>query len=399
MHPDKQCWFKGEKGGLRRCQGTADAGKLWCHRKHHQTQGIVDETYENTKLPMVLADLVGQYAATPPPAAYMFGGMSMSLTNGIQPFQMQKFTLSNGKFQVEPLSKLVFENNFLPSELSELVGGFATTAEGRVPDEIHGLERSGSASCVIGDTIYVLGGEDSTKYSRIQTAMYSTLTDTWDTTSLPPIPSDCSRRMCSAVPVGISKIYFLGGAYNSRSNEMLLLDLETTPARWTNLVDAQCPRHGFTASCEINGVMYMIGGMQSRDGRWRPVDSVYTYNTKSDRPTWKVLGTRMPVATLSDHNGIVVYDDKIYLFGYNDVYTRETILTVFDPLKETFVQLASHPSERGPMYPFLLNDDHIYVVHGEGRLISKYDVEQDMWEILDVVISSEPRLRFNVVSV
>jgi hypothetical protein len=107
----------------------------------------------------------------------------------------------------------------------------------------------------------------------------------------------------------------------------------------------------------------------------------------------------MPVATLSDHNGIVVYDDKIYLFGYNDVYTRETILTVFDPLKETFVQLASHPSERGPMYPFLLNDDHIYVVHGEGRLISKYDVEQDMWEILDVVISSEPRLRFNVVSV
>jgi N-acetylneuraminic acid mutarotase len=293
----------------------------------------------------------------------------------------------------------VFENTFLPSELSELVGGFAATTEHRDPDEIHGLKGSGSATCVIGDTIYVLGGMDG-NYRRIPgPAMYSTLTDTWDTTSLPQMPGDYTRDMCSAVPVGISKIYLLGGGRNSMSNDMLLLDLETTPARWINLVDAQCPRHSYSASCEINGVIYMFGGMQKRNGRWSPVDSVYTYNTKSDRPHWKVLGTRMPAATLSDRNGIVVYDDKIYLFGYNDVHTRETILTVFDPLKESFVQLASHPSEFEAMYPFLLGDDHIYVVHGYGQLISKYDVERDMWEILDVEIPSERRLWFNVVSV
>jgi hypothetical protein len=144
----------------------------------------------------------------------------------------------------------------------------------------------------------------------------------------------------------------------------------------------------------------MFGGMrQGENGRWSLVDSVYTYNTKSDLPTWKVLGTRMPAATLSDHNGIVVHDDKIYLFGYNDVYVMETILTVFDPLEETFVQLASHPSECEAMYPFLLDDDHIYVVHGEGQLISKYDVKRDMWEILDVEIPFERSLWFNVVSV
>jgi hypothetical protein len=207
------------------------------------------------------------------------------------------------------------------------------------------------------------------------------------------------RHQCSAVPVGISKIYILGGDRDIRSNEMLLLDLETTPARWINLVDAQYPCHSFTASCEINGVIYMFGGMQKRDGRWSLVDSVYTYNTKGDRPTWEVLGTRMPAATLSDRNGIVVYDDKIYLFGYNDIYTRKTVLTVFDPLRESFVQLASHPSEFNAVHPFLLGDDHIYVVHGEGQLISKYDVKRDMWEILDVVIPFVRRQWFNVVTV
>jgi hypothetical protein len=357
----------------------------------------VNETYENTKLPMVLADHVGLYVATPAPAvAYMFGGMGFTREDGeyYQPFQMEKFTLFNGKFQVELLSQVVFENTFLPSELSEIVGGYAATTEERVPDEIHGLERSYSVSCVINGTVYALGGT----HGNQRPAMYYTLTDTWDTTSLPQMPL-APRTMFTAVPVGSSKIYVVGGNRSNRLNDMLLLDLETTPPRWTTVVDAQCPRYCFTASCELDGVIYMFGGMEKRNDDWNLVDSVYTYNTKGDHPTWKLLGTRMPAATLSDHNALVVHDDKMYLFGFNDVYSRGMILTVFDPREETFVQLESHLSECIAMYPFLLNDGYIYVVHGYGRLISKYDVKRDVWEILDIVIPSERRIGFNVVSI
>lgn len=157
-----------------------------------------------------------------------------------------------------------------------------------------------SASAVVGDKIYVFGGEDRSLPSMLDiTEVYDTQTDSW--TIKTPMPT--AGYMQSAVAYG-TDIYVVGTLVNG-DNHILIYD--TVADSWRE--GTELPSTKYNPSVQIfEGKIYVIGGHvgSSEVG----TDDVWIYDIATD--TWSD-GEPMPIErTLSI---ALRYEHKIFLFG------------------------------------------------------------------------------------
>ena len=370
QQPDGQCWFQCKHKGppSRRCKGKAGPGKLSCFRKTHECS-VANEVYENTEMPKELSEIIGGFLLPVPITAYLIGGIS-GRTGRNKPFFVDSVTNIDGVLHF-PIKKT-----------SLTAGEFTRTQWG-----------GGSffGSCALDGKIYVFGGrnnEDSDEMARRKVAVYSPVTDTWDTTTIPMMPGGLLSS--TAVTVG-STIYVLGcedNSRNARPEPMYMLD--TVSFQWST-VDVTMPPVHHPTVCNIDHVIYAFGGRDIDDVY---DDHVYTFDTEATEPRWEILVARIPGT--SPLSKAIVFKKKIYLFGDEDTFH------VFDPEDETFRQL-SPPGEDFDVKPFLLDDEkYIHVVTREKEKIRTYDVDKDTWLTTEVLIpndDNEERYHFSVVSV
>jgi hypothetical protein len=165
--------------------------------------------------------------------------------------------------------------------------------------------KCGATSEVIHDKIYVVGGAPA-NYTLSNTLYEYDLSGsgTWVKKA-----NMLTTRMFHTSVVLNDKIYVMGGRHNldfnlpvDKSVEMYDPNLNT----WTRVADMNAPRAIFSAEV-VNGKIYAIGGVQSRDSTNHTIE---VYDPQSN--TW-TLQTDMPLKRL--WHGSVVINDNIYVYG------------------------------------------------------------------------------------
>lgn len=180
------------------------------------------------------------------------------------------------------------------------------------------VAKGGSQSCVIDNTIYVLGG--------------------------------CDNAI---------KVLNSAEAYNTETNEWC--DVKSIPVKV------------YESNAEaINNIIYVVGGWTiSANASWIAIDSSFAYDPVSD--SWKTI-TNFPLH--SGANSSCVLDDKLYIIGglknFADVdNSGQKQAFVYDPIKDTWASLPPMKYERGEGSTASAFDNKIYVFGGLHAISEK----------------------------
>ena len=186
------------------------------------------------------------------------------------------------------------------------------------------------ASAVLGSTMYVLGGIQSTPFTRIDQVWQSTDRGvTWTqatNTTDPKFPARFSTAAVVLGSPGAAKLYVIGG-YGT-SNDLDDVWESSDGASWTHVNASAAARDKFPARSDHSAVavgdsVYVIGGSQgSRTGR-----DVWISGDKG--ATWTQAAGNAEFSARVEHSSVAL-DDAVYVIGgartststqlYNDVW-------------------------------------------------------------------------------
>jgi N-acetylneuraminic acid mutarotase len=205
------------------------------------------------------------------------------------------------------------------------------------------------AAAVVGDTIYLVGGfNTTTNVPTSQVLTYDCATKKWGEAAPLPAP-----RGGHAAVVLNGKVHVLGGG-NSRSTIADHSVYDPATNTWTDL--APLPRSlGSPAAVAISGKIHLIGG---RSG---PSDfgDVHVYDPATN--AWMPGPATEPRGTA----GAVVYRGAIYLFGGESQAKQMSLGSVLrlDPTRGAWEEMAPMPTARNFARAVLFGDS-VYIVGG-----------------------------------
>ncbi|MFC1522286.1 fibronectin type III domain-containing protein [Elusimicrobiota bacterium] len=198
-------------------------------------------------------------------------------------------------------------------------------------------------SSVVGDKIYVIGGNNTGSVNRDKNEEYDPASNTWVTRASMPI---ARYRLASSV-IG-HKIYVIGGFNGSQFNT----NEEYDPAinTWTTKADMLTSRD-YLATAVAGGKIYAIGGVWGGDIKTNEEydPGTDTWVTKADMPT-----ARSGLAAAS-------VGGKIYAFGGSDYSANEE----YDPVANTWSTKSSMITARNYMGSAVASGK-IYLIGGDG---------------------------------
>ncbi len=191
--------------------------------------------------------------------------------------------------------------------------------------------RSNHAVAALGNKIYVFGGNDSAGKAEA----YDVDADIWK--ELAPIPSPRMHVNSSAAACG-GKIYLIGGLekkdgpyYDTDSNKNEMYDPVNNT--WVEKAPLPSPRSSAAVIAFENNI-YVISGMFKHEHR----NDVFVYDPATD--TWQ---TRAPMPEARFMSGVAVVKDKIVVITGDLPNQRESKIYIYEPLKDRWNDLGKVP--------------------------------------------------------
>jgi len=234
----------------------------------------------------------------------------------------------------------------------------------------------GHASCVLGDTIYVVGGS-GTGAPSTTVVKFSMSGNTWSAGTSLPGP----KAGGDLVAVGINKLYYIGGgnaAVTAGTPEQYVYD--RTTGMWTTIANIPTPVTGNVAERWNDSLIYcMLGGWTS----YLTTIQIYSVNTN----TWT---TGTPITAGNGRRSFAggILGNTLYVCaGYSGVFRNDFWKGVINPSNPTQITWTSGPtiiSMTSRPGGTAING-RFYVVVGEitggmgGGIMSIYDTTANTW--------------------
>jgi len=216
--------------------------------------------------------------------------------------------------------------------------------------------RHSFAASVVGDKIYIIGGENQSRKSVDAVEIYDTTTDTWSTGESMPT----ARYYTTSSKVG-DKIYVIGGYDNSNYNARVYDTVEiydTQTDTWSTGQSMLTPRRCLTSSA-VGDKIYAIGGEDNKDNI---VNAIEIYDTKTN--SWST-GESMPTARY--HLTSSVVGDKIYAIGGRNSKTAFlNNVEIYDTKTSTWSTVQSMPTARHGLMSSVVGNK-IYAIGGKDN--------------------------------
>jgi N-acetylneuraminic acid mutarotase len=244
-------------------------------------------------------------------------------------------------------------------------GGTWTTKE-PIPD----ARRLAPAAGAINGLLYVAAGFCTAE--SIELRVYDPITDSWTTKA--PIPGLRTEPGWGVIG---DKLYIVGGNDCSTGNVNTLFEYDATTDAWTT---KQPLPYSPTAVAKgvIDGRLYIAGGEVGCSG----VDSVTAYDPVTD--TWSPK-TSMPSGRQGAASGVI--NGKLYVTAGQQGCGGALLdsLVVYDPMTDTWTTKAPIPTKRNVPGGGVVNGI-FYVVGGVGPsgqildTVEAYDPATDTWK-------------------
>jgi N-acetylneuraminic acid mutarotase len=247
---------------------------------------------------------------------------------------------------------------------------------------------SGVAS--IGTVSYVVGGQ--TNVAEVGTVeAFDASTNAWSLlTSLPE-----ARERLALVAVN-GKLYALGGCLTytcGGSFTGLVEEFDPTTQVWTAKTSMPTPRRDFAAGV-VNGIVYVVGGLQGPCCGTPILSSVEAYDPSSD--TWAEVA---PLPVGRESHAIGALNGIIYAVGGNigslqgepgtggdEQYGTNTVVA-FDPVANTWTAVPSMPTGRSDL-AVASTDNVLYAIGGstatgETQVSEAYTIPYNVCALYD----------------
>ncbi len=230
---------------------------------------------------------------------------------------------------------------------------------------------------VIGDKIYVIGGNSSSATVN-SVYIYNTITKQWSSGANMPT----ARYSESSVVIN-DEIYVFGGAQQMAPNYNLnTVEVYNSNTDTWRTIDAMPFERRATATTIVGNNIYVFGGVTYNGNILIAHNDVQIYNTVSKK--WSV-GNPMPVNRLGHY--VEQYNGKIYLIaGMNDNIVNTNDVFIYDIATDTWSKgnslnygLSLSGSIRYGNEIYILGSYHFSKISGTTNKVSIYNISTDSW--------------------
>ncbi len=224
----------------------------------------------------------------------------------------------------------------------------------------------------LGNKIYAIGGRGKEKGHDRYTYVYDAGKDSWVAKKEPAFP-----RSNHAVAALRNKIYVFGG--NDSPDKAEAYDVGADA--WKELAPIPTPRmHVNYSAAECGGKIYLIGGLEKKDGPYLDTDSNKNEMYDPASNTW---AEKAPLPSPRSSAAVTTFENKIYVMS--GIFNRELRSEVFlyDPGTDTWRTRAPMPEARF-MSGAAVVKDKIVVITGDlpdqpETKIFVYEPLKDRW--------------------
>jgi non-specific serine/threonine protein kinase len=148
-------------------------------------------------------------------------------------------------------------------------------------------ERDNAGACVVGDDVYIFGGNTDDRVTTATTYRYNTETNEW--TTLAPLPEAKSHYSVSVVD---GLIYVIGGGFSMNTSTRSVHRFDPMENLWSAVAPMSVARSTF-GSFVLGGNIYAVGGFDGDDSLF----SMERYSVASD--SWsEVIGGELGTARI-----------------------------------------------------------------------------------------------------
>ena len=235
-------------------------------------------------------------------------------------------------------------------------------------------KRCNLSSCVLGEKIYVLGGDEDPYFSGYTDTVevFDPTAQTWSIA--PSLPTDREAFTCSVVG---SKIYAIGGQQQGGGSFGTVFVFDSLTKKWDTAMAMPSARAWHTAAV-INGKIYVIGGTQNDK---RILDTVEIFDPTLN--SWSI-GPSLPCALTQLASCVI--NGKIYVmggYGLGGDHGFFNTLEIFDPLTNVWSAGPPMPTGRSLFTACAINNK-IYVTGGQGstadlKTLDIFDPATNTW--------------------
>jgi N-acetylneuraminic acid mutarotase len=213
---------------------------------------------------------------------------------------------------------------------------------------------------MLGDRIYVIGGESLKIKKTNVVEVFDVKTNEWSTAAPLPIPMNHV-----AVSSYEGKLYAVGGTHESGYSDKLFI-YDPAVDRWTEGRSLPGARTALTVNF-IDGKLYAVGGV---DDLHNILNTNLEYDPEND--SWI---EKAPMPTARHHTTSSVVDGKLYVIGgrllgngiprpINEGLSNLNDNEMYDPEKDTWTILEQMPTKRSGHASASIGN-HIYVLGGQ----------------------------------
>jgi N-acetylneuraminic acid mutarotase len=237
--------------------------------------------------------------------------------------------------------------------------------------------RSETASVLLGDKIYIMGGLDETDRPLDIVEVYDVKLDKWSTAASLPIPLDHS-----GADVLNQKIYLVGGkGIDSKTSDRLFI-YDPITDKWEEGKSMPTARYALTVDF-IDGILFAMGG-KNKELMGYARETLST-NEAYDPAINKWI-TKASLPTGRHHAASAVVDGKLYVIGgRNTNFLQRLYLDdneMYDIKTDTWQKLESMPTNRSASDTAVI-DHGIHVFGGEicdeGGMSNKVFDEHELY--------------------
>jgi N-acetylneuraminic acid mutarotase len=233
---------------------------------------------------------------------------------------------------------------------------------------------AGSGCAIIADTIYVIGGRDSSGNRYATNYAYDLSTQTWNIRT-----SMSSPRAHLGCAVVNGKIYAFGGWVGATATGVVE-EYDPLTDTWTYKTPMPTPRYTIAVAAVADKI-YVIGGMNMQGQIFNTVEE---YDPVGD--TWTTKAS-MPTQRMGP--GCAVINDMIYVFGGSTMIGGgETAVNErYDPVSNSWFPRASMLNARYAVGGFA-DEIYAYAIGGYDywnyhTTLEQYDPTYNSWSLLD----------------
>ncbi len=279
--------------------------------------------------------------------------------------------MKNKKIQVILLAILLFCCNFYNgNQMINAAQKFKWEVECNTPTQINA-----HSAVLIGDKIYIMGGQNYRGEIQDALYIYDTLTSTWSTGASMPT----AKLFFGAVAIN-DNIYVMGGEINGSavgSNKLEIYNSKTNT--WS--YGAPMPYPGRGMKCVTYGTkIYAIGGASNDFMSYAP--NIQIYDTINN--TWSI-GNTLPNVGIEP--AVQIFEDNIYILGGARNYKSVDEVHIYNITTDTWTTGSNMPNKRN-LASSIIYGYKIYVFGGydsnnnftDYSTVDVYDIFNDTWE-------------------